>query len=203
MDYNQIPSIPTINDVGAVAFVGDAGFGRSDVLYLYESGELRAVDEPIQLDGELGLPSLNELGEIAYVRQESENEYRLVLFRDGASHPFDVDGVIESRVSLNNAGAIAFLGLDQTGHVGVRLWHQNSAIDVLGYTDHIFGKQVKAIEPWDLNERNQLALHVKFTDDAEAVILATLVPEPALRAVIMGLVWTAGSATRRRRGGHG
>lgn len=112
-------------------------------------------------------------------------QYDLVLYQEGAPKVLPVTGAIESRVEMNNQGVIGFYGVMTRAGVGVRTYANGATTDVLGSGDILFGKQCTIVSIWDINEKNQLALTVQFSDGSSAVVVATPVPEPSTHISLM------------------
>jgi hypothetical protein len=199
-DYNRGPSSPEINNDGLVAFAGNtSSVGATEEMFTYMNGQVTKIDStpaPVIVN-HMGPPGLNDNGEIAYVRQMSDNQFDLVLFKDGHPTVLPVVGAIDTLVQINNAEEITFYGRNPDGSYGVRTYLNGDTHDVLGFGDNIFGRKCTYVLAWDINERGQMALTVDFTDGSSAVLIATPVPEPPGFSLI--LIGMALAACRKMR----
>ena len=196
--YRGRPSVPEINSGGLVAFAGNYyAFGY---ILTYFNGELLEIDSAHGTTYyQMSAPGLNDLGEIAYVRQEGPNEYALVLYKDGIPQVLPVADAAIGNVEINNSGVIVFQGSNPEGRFGVRKYDRGVIEDVLVFGDSLFGKQPRSINLYDFNDQGQLALRVKHTDDSVSVIVATPIPEPtAHQLFVAACVFALLSGVRKR-----
>jgi hypothetical protein len=171
-------------------------------MFVYTNSQVTKIDStpPAYFINQISKPGLNDKGEIAYTRQMDENHFDLVLFKNGNPTVLQITGALDSYVQLNEAGVIAFNGVNSHGALGVRTYFDGITNDVVGFGDTLFGKQSTYVNVFDINEKNQLALTVDFTDGSTAILIATLVPE--VSGVHLAIVAIIASLPTRRRCGY-
>lgn len=179
-------SAPRINNSGEITFSSNPDFiGASDNLFVYKASQMTEIDatafpSDFSTPYLISQPDINSFGDIAYVKQTSRTSSSLFLSTSGHIVELPVSDTIPYyTVAINDHDVIAYEGLNPPTSAETRLFVDGVIKDVAATGDQLFRKEISSVEAYDINERNQLALYMEFTDGSSAIVLATPVPEPS------------------------
>jgi hypothetical protein len=198
------PQRIAINDAGTVAFgavMAKTGYtlmtaadGQTPVPLTDETGPIKVFYSPL----------INNSGRVAFLADFDSFTGRQVQTMQVGSPDMttivDVSGPFSNAlmVALNDNNRVVFTALlDGAIHTGVYDGSDPVANKVLAPGDQILGKEVvfAYAQASSLNNNNQVAMYVGFSDFSQAIVLATPVPEPASALLLIpGLL-----LLRRRR----
>ena len=209
-------STPKINNAGDVAFLGkleELPIQMNQAVLTPDRVILKPGDsiEDLTIEAITTLNALTDQGDVLMTMKSRQMDGQLlqfigtqdrILFRNGeivAGHH-----VLRSAGPgvLNNQGQFAFLGaVDAPGRIG---WFRDRRVIlfvdgavVISEGDILDDKVIRTLHPlFDMNDRGDLAIRVKFEDLSQAVVLATPIPEPS--SLVLAMLGICGLLARPR-----
>jgi hypothetical protein len=164
-------SPPAINNGDVVAFSAfDSTLGASGV-YLYRHGQIQRIYD----NG--SDPVINDRGQVAFTRFGSTPGSSSVLLGNGGPLTTIADStgpfIHVVATAINSRGDVALrVGLADGGQ-GIYVGDGHDLRRIAATGDTVLGRQVVTVSPAALNERGQLAMHIKFSDNTSAIVRAT------------------------------
>jgi hypothetical protein len=192
--YHLSPSLPEINNSDMVGFSGrSSNAGEGDEAFVYDAGQVMKIDTahgdvygPVYFQGYIANASVNDLGQVAYVKENtSYYDTDVLLYENGQYTKLVTGSAVPAGAELNNLGEVAFNGINLRGFLGILSYSDGSTADVLGYGYALFGRVVKSVDLWDINDRGQIALTARFTDGTMSLVIANRVPEPTSVQIVL------------------
>jgi hypothetical protein len=169
LNYHSPPAINN-RDVVAFSAFDSTSLGTSGV-YLYRHGQIQRIYD----NG--SDPVINDRGQVAFTRFGSTPGSSSVLRGSGGPLALIADStgsfIHVVATAINSRGDVALrVGLADGGQ-GIYVGDGHGVRRVAGTGDTVLDRQVASVSPAALNERGQLAMHIKFSDNTSAIIRAT------------------------------
>lgn len=202
-------TIPSINEVGTVAFNAGLDAGGQGIFTGNSQGVTKIADSADNFDL-FSSADINEQGTVAFLAQLDDKSTGIFTSSDGQLTTIaDTSGDFSSFLSdpsINNQGTVAFLATLDNGVTGIFTGSDPLTDKVLAIGDELFGSTVTdlIITQSGLNDQGQLAFEVVLENGSDFVLRADpqAVPEPGesiVSVLALGILLALGLRWRQKR----